>query len=247
MFAMIPIKFKSREQCKNMIYLHKILPLITAPLAIVMFFLVIGTVKKKPVFSAFGLLVLLVFSNPIFADWAIKQAEKPFVPIKIAALYKSDFVVVLSGDVARFENALNILEKGKVDKMIVTAGKTPWEKKLIIDGHQYLEIAKQRGIELEKIMITGVVHNTEQEAKEIKKIIPIDSKLTLVTSAVHMTRAKMLFEKAGFQIITFPIKFYVGHKTTPISFIPSALALHKSSKIFREFQGRLFYWLKHSF
>jgi uncharacterized SAM-binding protein YcdF (DUF218 family) len=229
-----------------MIYLHKILPLITAPLAIIVFFLLIGTVKRKPVFSAFGLLVLLVFSNPIFADWTIRQAEKPFMPIKIAALDKSDFVVVLSGDVARFENGLNILEKSKADKIIVTAGKTPWEKKLDSDGHQYIKIAEKKGIGLEKILITGVVHNTEQEVMEIKKMIPIDSKLTVVTSAVHMTRAKMLFEKSGFQIIAFPIKFYLGHKITPMSFIPSALALHRSSKIFREFQGRLFYWLKHS-
>ena len=228
-----------------MIYLHKILPLITAPLAIVVFFLVIGTVKKKPVFSAFGLLVLLVFSNPIFADWAIKQAEKPFVPIKIAALYKSDFVVVLSGDVARFENGLNIFEKGKADKIIVTAGKTPWEKKIDSDGHQYIKIAAQRGIRSEKILITDVVHNTEQEVMEIRKMIPVDSKLTVVTSAVHMPRAKMLFEKYGFKITPFPIKFYLGNKITPMSFIPSALALHRSSKIYREFQGRFYYWLKH--
>lgn len=228
-----------------MIYLHKILPLITAPLAIVVFFLVIGTVKKKPVFSAFGLLVLLVFSNPIFADWAIKQAEKPFVPIKIAALYKSDFVVVLSGDVARFENGLNIFEKGKADKIIVTAGKTPWEKKIDSDGHQYIKIAAQRGIRSEKILITDVVHNTEQEVMEIRKMIPVDSKLTVVTSAVHMPRAKMLFEKSGFKITPFPIKFYLGNKITPMSFIPSALAFHRSSKIYREFQGRFYYWLKH--
>ena len=141
---------------------------------------------------------------------------------------------------------MNILEKGKADKMIVTAGKTPWEKKQDSDGHQYKKIAKQRGIRANKITITGIVHNTEQEAVEIKKMIPIGSKLTLVTSAVHMTRAKMLFEKSGFKIIAFPIKFYVGHKITPMSFIPSALALHRSSKIFREFQGRWFYWLKHS-
>ena len=133
-----------------MIYLHKILPLITAPIAVVMYLLIIGAVKRKPAFSVYGLLVLFVFSNPIFADWAIRQAEKPFVPIKIAALEKSDFVVVLSGDIARFENALNILEKGKADKMIVTAGKTPWEKKEDSDGHQYIKIAKRRGIELEK-------------------------------------------------------------------------------------------------
>ena len=228
-----------------MIYLHKILPLITAPIAVVMCLLVIGVVKRKPAFSVYGLLVLFVFSNPIFADWTIRQAEKPFVPIKIAALDKSDFVVVLSGDVARFENALNILEKGKADKMIVTAGKTPWEKKLDSDGHQYIKIAAQRGIRSEKILITDVVHNTEQEVMEIRKMIPVESKLTVVTSAVHMPRAKMLFEKSGFKITPFPIKFYLGNKITPMSFIPSALALHRSSKIYREFQGRFYYWLKH--
>ena len=229
-----------------MIYLYKILPLITAPIAVVVFFLVIGAVKRKPAFSICGLLVLLIFSNSFFAYWTIRQAEKPFVPIKIAALDKSDFVVVLSGDVARFDNGLNILEKGKADKIIVTAGKTPWEKKLDSDGHQYIKIAEQKGIGLEKTLITGVAHNTEQEVMEIKKMIPIDSKITVVTSAVHMTRARMLFEKSGFQIIAFPIKFHLGHKTTPMSFIPSALALHRSSKIFREFQGRLFYWMRHS-
>ena len=229
-----------------MIYLHKILPLITAPVAVVVFLLVIGAVKRKPAFSASGLLVLLVFSNQFFAEWTIRQAEKPFVPVEIGTLEKSDFVVVLSGDVARFEAALKILENGKADKMIVTAGKTPWEKKQYSDGHQYINIAKQRGVKSEKIMITGVVHNTEQEVMQIKKSIPKGSKLTLVTSAVHMTRAKMLFEKSDFHIIAFPIKFFSGHKTTPMSFIPSASALQRSSSIYREFQGRLFYRLKYS-
>ena len=228
-----------------MIYFHKILPLITAPVAIVVFLFVIGTVKRKPAFSASGLLILLVFSNPFFAEWTIRQAEKPFVPVKVADLEKSDFVVVLSGDVARFESALMILENGKADKMIVTAGKIPWEKKKHSDGHHYINIAKQRRIQTEKIMITGTVYNTEQEVMEIKKYVPTSAKMTLVTSAVHMTRAKMLFEKAGYQIIAFPIKFFSGHKTTPMSFIPSALALYRSSKIYREVQGRLFYRLKH--
>ena len=229
-----------------MIYLHKILPLLTAPISVVLFLLVIGLVMKRSTFSVFGLAILLIFSNPLFAEWAIRQAEKPFVPINIVTLQKSDFVVVLSGDVARFETALRILENGKADKMIVTAGITPWERKKLSDGHQYLNIAKKRGLNPENIMITEVAQNTEQEVLEILKIIPINSNLTLVTSAVHMTRARMLFEKAGFNIVAFPIKFFSGHKTTPMSFIPSASALHRSTRIFREFQGRLFYRLKYS-
>ena len=229
-----------------MIYLHKILPLLTAPISVVLFLLVIGLVLKRATFSISGLAILLIFSNPMFAEWAIRQAEKPFVPINIVTLQKSDFVVVLSGDVARFETALRILENGKADKMIVTAGITPWERKRQSDGHQYLNIARQRGLDLENIMITEVVQNTEQEVLKISKIIPTKSNLTLVTSAVHMTRAKMLFEKAGFNIVAFPIKFFSGHKTTPMSFIPSASALHRSTRIYREFQGRLFYRLKYS-
>ena len=229
-----------------MIYLHKILPLLTAPISVVLFLLVIGLVLKRSTFSISGLAILLIFSNPMFAEWAIRQAEKPFVPINIVTLQKSDFVVVLSGDVARFETALRILENGKADKMIVTAGITPWERKKLSDGHQYLNIAKKRGLNPENIMITEVAQNTEQEVLEISKIIPIKSNLTVVTSAVHMTRAKMLFEKAGFNIVAFPIKFFSGHKTTPMSFIPSASALHRSTRIYREFQGRLFYRLKYS-
>ena len=228
-----------------MIYFHKILPLLTAPISVVIFLLVVGLVLKRSTFTISGLTILLIFSNPFFAEWIIKQAEKPFVPINIGALQKSDFVVVLSGDVARFETALRILENGKADKMIVTAGITPWERKKQSDGHQYLNIAQQRGLNLENIMITEVAQNTEQEVLAILKIIPIKSNLTLVTSAVHMTRAKMLFEKAGFNIVAFPIKFFSGHKTTPMSFIPSASALHRSTRIYREFQGRLFYRLKY--
>ena len=200
---------------------------------------------KRSAFSISGLTILLIFSNPLFAEWAIRQAEKPFVPINIDSLQRSDFVVVLSGDATRFETALQILEKDKAAKMIVTAGKTPWEKKQLSDGHQYMNVAKQRGINSDKILITGVVQNTEQEVVEISKIIPMESNLTLVTSAIHMTRAKMLFENAGFEIVPFPNQFFTGHKTTPMSFIPSASALSRSSNIYREFQGRLFYRLKH--
>ena len=200
---------------------------------------------KRSAFSISGLTILLIFSNPLFAEWAIRQAEKPFVPINIDSLQKSDFVVVLSGDATRFDTALRILEKDKAAKMIVTAGKTPWEKKQLSDGHQYMNVAKQMGIKPDKILITGVVQNTEQEVVEISKIIPMESNLILVTSAIHMTRAKMLFENAGFETVAFPNKFFTGHKTTPMIFNPSASALHRSSKIYREFQGRLFYRLKH--
>ena len=61
----------------EMIYLHKILPLITAPLAVVVFFLVIGAVKRRPAFSVSGLLILLVFKS-LFRRVDNKTGRKAF-------------------------------------------------------------------------------------------------------------------------------------------------------------------------
>ena len=104
-----------------------------------------------------GLLILLVFKS-LFAE-DNKMAEKPLCD-QHRDFGKSEFVVVLSGDIARFEAALKILENGKADKMLLR-GCSMGEKQYS-DGHQYINIAKQRGIKSEKIMITRAVHNTEQ-------------------------------------------------------------------------------------
>jgi uncharacterized SAM-binding protein YcdF (DUF218 family) len=227
------------------IYLYKILPLLTAPLFIGGALVTFGIIQKKTRLSAFGILILTIFSSPFFADWVIKMAEHPYRPIDINSLKKSDFVVVLSGDVKRFEAAVEILKNGKADKIIVTSGKTPWEKKELSDGQFYMSIAQEYGIELSKIIITNNVQNTEQEAKEISQLIPAEATLTLVTSATHMTRVMMLFKNYRFGLTAYPIKFFEGHKISPMKFIPSSRALHRSSEIYRELQGRLFYLAKH--
>ena len=227
-----------------MIYLHKVLPLLTAPLFIALTLMAFGIIQRKTRLLVFSILILTIFSSQFFADWATKTAEHPYRPTNIKSLKKSDFVVVLSGDVKRFEAAVKILKSDKADGVIVTSGKTPWEKKELSDGQYYMSIAEEYGIELSKIIITGNVQNTEQEAKEVSRLISPEATLTLVTSATHMTRAVMLFKNHGFNLTAYPINFYEGHKISPMKFIPSAGALNNSSNIFREFQGRLFYLVK---
>ena len=227
-----------------MIYIHKILPLLTAPLFIALILVIAGILRKKISYSIFGVLILGLFSNSFFSDWAATIAEKPYSPVKIVSLQKSDFVVVLSGDIDRFRAAAAILDEGKADKMIVTGGRTPWENKELNDGEYYISISNQYGIDQSQILITGTVQNTEQEAREVQKIVPHGSKVILVTSAFHMTRSMMLFSKYDFDLTAYPIKFFSPQKTTLMKFIPSSAALHRSSGIYREFQGRFFYMVK---
>ena len=156
---------------------------------------------------------------------------------------KSDFVVVLSGVLHVLILSANF-RKGQSSQNDCYRGQNSMEKKQL-SGHQYMNVAKQIGMKSDKILITGVVQNTEQEVVKYQRLSQWNQ-FNFATSAIHMTRAKMLFENAGFETVGFPNKFFTGHKTTPMSFIPSASALSRSSNIYREFQGRLFYRLKHS-
>jgi uncharacterized SAM-binding protein YcdF (DUF218 family) len=72
--------------------------------------------------------------------------------------------------------------------------------------------------------------------------------IILVTSAFHMPRAKMLFERQGFEVEPFPVDFRVSdrQRTTVLSFLPKAEYLEDSETAMREGVGVLYYkFLKH--
>jgi len=68
-------------------------------------------------------------------------------------------------------------------------------------------------------------------------------RIILVTSAFHMRRAKMLFERQGFEVEPFPVDFQNSDRPniTILSFVPSAQALAKSEMAMREGIGMLYY------
>jgi uncharacterized SAM-binding protein YcdF (DUF218 family) len=87
--------------------------------------------------------------------------------------------------------------------------------------------------------------DTKDEARYVKELVGSDSFL-LVTSASHMYRAVMLFEKQG----TRPIPFPTGHLckdasgVVPGDFFPDAMVLHKAERAVYEYLGILWAWLR---
>ena len=96
-----------------MIYLHKLLPLLTAPLFVSLMLLLIGIYWKKRIIFYFVFFILFACSNPIISDYLIEFSEKPYKPIRIESLERADFVIVLSGDEKRFAYATKIFKSGK--------------------------------------------------------------------------------------------------------------------------------------
>ena len=94
----------------------------------------------------------------------------------------------------------------------------------------------------ESIKVSGHAQNTFEEAKAVKELMAGDRKIILVTSAFHMSRAKLLFERAGFEVIPFAVDYKVeDRETTFLDALPSARALFQVDLGVREMIGRLYY------
>ena len=120
-----------------MIYLHKLLPLLISPLAIIFYFLLISYFTRSRWPGVCALISLIVFSNPIIAQFGKKYLEKDYPIIELKDTPKVDSIVVLSGmirkiektngeidyefseAVDRFEAGMSLMELGKSTSIIL--------------------------------------------------------------------------------------------------------------------------------
>ena len=100
-------------------------------------------------------------------------------------------------------------------------------------------------LENENIIISDYAENTEEEAVAVKKIVH-SNKIILVTSAYHMYRAKLIFEKNGFNVLPYKVDFKIkkNKKISFIDFIPNSIKLENSEKGLKELFARIFYLIK---
>ena len=104
------------------------------------------------------------------------------------------------------------------------------------------------GVPREAIWFSEEPRNTEEEVRLIKsQFSSKESRILLVTSAWHMARAKMLFDRAGFEVIPAPTDFEMSCVAeNPVGFgdfIPSADALIGNSAAIKEWVARFGYWV----
>ena len=92
------------------------------------------------------------------------------------------------------------------------------------------------------------MENTADEAVAVKELISPSKRIILVTSAYHMYRAKRLFEKQGFEVVTYKVDYKSerNNEITIIDILPSANNLELTEIGIKEIIGRLFYLVKTS-
>ena len=245
-----------------MIYINKILPIIVSPLGLIIILLFFGVFRKRMLPSLIGLIILIILSLPIVSGQLIKLLEQDYRPTTPNEIARADTVIVLSGMVTLIEKndgihyefseavdrifaGINLLKIGKAQKIILTRGKLPWSVG-VPEGEFLAEFIQSQGINPNRILLSEIVQNTNDEAKAISRMLPKNSEVILVTSAFHMPRAVKVFQNQNLKVIPYAVDFRSSVKEINIiDFLPQASAFKDSNFYFREIIGRAYYSIRY--
>jgi uncharacterized SAM-binding protein YcdF (DUF218 family) len=245
-----------------MTYLHKILPFVFLPIGFTLLFIVAGLVLKKRALIFFGVIVLWVLSMPFTGDRLMQTMFRGYSRLPVASMPHADAIVVLGGMVDliegaplgewngaadRFEGGIELFKARKAPTLIFTAGSVPWIPCRDPEGVLLAKRAILLGVPKGAIRLTEKVVNTAEESIAVGRMLgglPGPRKIILlVTSAIHMPRALMLFQRTGLQVIPYPVDFVVDQHEplSLLSFLPAADALQHSERAIHEMIGFAYY------
>ena len=217
-------------------------------------YLMFNSYKKAKVFLFLGICWFFLFSFQPFSNALLKPLENTYEALLETP--KVEYVLVL-GSEHRSDDDLSITSQVKgiaINRLVegIRHYKNLENAKLIVSGyggfdknsHAYMQekLAISLGVNPADIIRLDTPKDTQEEAVETKKIIA-DNKVILVTSAFHMKRAAMLFEKEGLNIIPSPTN-HLSYKATSLSSYIEASNIRKSEMAIHEYLGLTYSWLR---
>ncbi len=206
-----------------------------------------------------GVALLYVLSIAQVADFIVKPLEKPFPPLKREDL-RADAVVVLGGGsvdlewlgaapvpnsetFSRLVTGVELAKRFHIPLVLSMGNGEPFATK-VNDADTMAEAALALGIPKKQMIIDNVSRDTVENSYAVRKLIK-GNRIILSTSAYHMRRAKAMFAKRGFTVISAP-SYYLAQtrKFTLISLVPRAGDLARSTRGIAEWVSLLWWGLR---
>lgn len=180
-------------------------------------------------------------------DWPVQRAED---------LPSADAIVVLGGGMGsspdfypypdmwmaadRVWHAARLYRAGKAPLVLASGGS---------DRTSTLPLLRDFGVPESALRCEDNSRNTEENARFTAQLLGKGGRILLVTSAFHMTRARMMFERYAPELAVIPAPtdyeaFVLTHQRRKIDdFLPDADSLMRNSIYFKECLGQLAYRL----
>jgi uncharacterized SAM-binding protein YcdF (DUF218 family) len=227
-------------------YLKKLISIFLMPLSIGLIVGVIGVIflfknklQKAKLFIGLSFIIIFLIGYLPITNILLKPLESQYSQLKIIP---SDvkYILLLGGD--RKNRAWEALRLHHLipDSKIITSGYQGNYK--IPEAIKTANMLISIGINKNDIIINPTPKDTYQEALKIKEILK-DKKFILVTSAYHMPRAMMLFQKAGLHPIPSATDFKEEPNNKIFNFT-NGYNLLNTQKALHEYIGILYEMIK---
>lgn len=239
--------------------LNKLLPALVLPSGLAFCLCCYGAWRRKSWPVAAGLAVVAIAGCPAVADGLLWTLEAPYhgpwtpnegyEAVLVLGGYMEDYQGedrepqwAAHGD--RLEAGIRLVKQGRAGMLVLSAGD---DRKELSQGERARRVAVARGIAEEKILVTGPVMNTEDEARAMAAILRARgwTRVGLVTSAFHMRRAMLQFSNHGIGPSALATDFNrARHGRIVEDLMPNAEALMWSERALREWMGIGYYRLR---
>lgn len=115
----------------------------------------------------------------------------------------------------------------------------------ISESHLMRNLATDLGVNPNRIAIEESSTSTIDNARNVARILRArgQNNIILVTSAWHMHRALITFQKQGLNICPLPVDSLYNPPGELGYFLPQSSAVVKAETALHEFAGMLFYWI----
>jgi len=242
--------------------LSKIFNFLCAPLTWIILGFVIAifskNIRKKKRFLIASLVALLFFSNTFLFDRFMNVWEVNAIPDNKLESY--DAGILLTG-MATFDPKLNRLEfndrtdrllqairlfkENKIQTLILCGGPVNLDGSDTLEAPLLKKYIESLGIPTDKIILELHSRNTHENAVNLKYFINDfkNKKLLLISSAAHLPRASICFQKEGIPVIPYSTDRYSGPVKFELNYLllPSAATLFNWEKLIHEWIGMISY------
>ena len=242
-----------------------VLPQFLLPVGLTLLLLLLAAALRSRWPVALAIVVLWASSTELTSQALWRLVERGQERILASEAPEVDAVVVLSsrrrvapGDAGvsgwdtaeRFLAGLELIRSERAPWLVFTGGWSPRSAGAPPEGDVNRLEATALGVDPERVLTTGTVRNTAEEAIAVAALLRErgiggdgEPSVLLVTSAFHVPRAAAVFERAGLRVTPFPVDFGtdVHRGASPLGLLPRARDLAETETALRELLGRALY------
>ncbi len=230
---------------------------LTYPLTLTLVLLAIAAVlgwlkwrRSARALAIIGLGWSVIWSLPVASESLRAQLEDRYPMVRESSeLPRADAIVVLGGGMHYSWMKQAEVDPDDLQSSRLAAGARAWlagrapvvilsggGQGRITEAKRMANAIERLGVPHSAVVLEERSHDTDDNARFSVALAPGDPPhILLVTSALHMPRATLLFERAGARVVPVPVPEGRSRTTGPRRWLPSPRALWRSGRALKEY------------